>query len=75
MSSIFLLRCNRTSRITMALRRRRLLVDRLLHEHLPNTPSCVAELILDFLMNDLGKVSVSMRWACILLRSGVQWEW
>ena len=62
-------------RITMALRRRRRLVGRLLHHHLANPPPCVAKHILDFIMNDLGKLSVSMRWACILLRSGVQWEW
>ena len=71
---MFLLRWNRTSRIVMALRRRRRFADRLLQEHLANTPFCVAELILDFLMNDFGKLSVSTRWACILLRSGVQWE-
>ena len=62
-------------RITMALRLRRRLVGRLLHQHLANPPPCVAKHILDFIMNDLGKLSVSMRWACILLRSGVQWEW
>ena len=62
-------------RITMALRRRRRLVGRLLHHHLANPPPCVAKLILDFIMNDLGELSVSMRWACILLRSGVQLEW
>jgi len=62
-------------RITMALRLRRRLVGRLLHQHLANPPPCVAKHILDFVMNDLGKLSVSMRWACILLRSGVQWEW
>ena len=62
-------------RITMALRLRRRLVGRLLHQHLANPPPCVAKHILDFIMNDLGNLSVSMRWACILLRSGVQWEW
>ena len=62
-------------RITMALRRRRRLIARLLHHHLANPPPCVAKHILDFVMNDLGKLSVSMRRACILLRSGVQWEW
>ena len=62
-------------RITMALRLRRRLVGRLLHQHLANPPPCVAKHILDFIMNDLGKLSVPMRWACILLRSGVQWEW
>ena len=55
-------------RITMALRRRRRLVGRRLHHHLANPPPCVAKL-------NLGKLSVWMRWACILLRSGVPWEW
>ena len=62
-------------RITMALRLRRRLVSRLLHQHLAQLPPCVAKHILDFLMNDLGKLPVSMRWACILLRSGVQLDW
>ena len=62
-------------RITMALRLRRRLVSRLLHQHLAQLPHSVAKHILDFLMNDLGKLPVSMRWACILLRSGVQLEW
>ena len=62
-------------RITKALRLRQRFVDRLLHEHLANLPRGVAKHILDFIMNDLGKLSVSMRWACILLRSGVQLEW
>ena len=62
-------------RITMALRLRRRLVGRLLHQHLANPPPCVGKHILDFIMNDLGKLSVSMRWACILLCSGVQCEW
>ena len=69
-----LLRGNLTSRITAALRRRRVFADQLLHQHLANPPPSVAKLILDFIMNDLGKLSVSLRWACILLRSGVKWE-
>ena len=63
-----------TLRITKALRLRQRFVGRLLHEHLANLPPGVAKHILDFIMNDLGKLSVSMRWACILLRSGVQLE-
>ena len=62
-------------RIAMALRKRRRLLGRLPYHHLANPPPCVAKHILDFIMNALGKLSVSMRWACILLRSGVQWEW
>ena len=62
-------------RITRALRLRRRMLGRLLHQHLANPPPCVAQHILDFIMNDLGKLSASMRWACILLRSGVQLEW
>ena len=62
-------------RITRALRLRRRLLRRLLHRHLAHLSPCVAQHILDFIVNDLGKLSVSMRWACILLRSGVQWEW
>ena len=61
-------------RITKALRLRQRFVGRLLHEHLANLPPAVAKHILDFIVNDLGKLAVSMRWACILLRSGVQLE-
>ena len=61
-------------RITRALRLRRRLLGQLLHRHLAQLPPCVAQHILDFIVNDLGKLSVSKRWACILLRSGVQWE-
>ena len=58
-------------RITKALRRRRRAVGRVL-EGLHALPPCVLTHILDHLMNDLGKVSPSTRWACILIRSGVQ---
>ena len=61
-------------RITKALRLRQRFVGRLLHEHLANLPPGVAKHILDFIMNDLGKLSASMRWACILIRSGVLQE-
>ena len=61
-------------RITKALRFRRRFVGRLLHEHQANLPPCVTKHILDFIMNDLGELSVSTRWACLLLRSGVQLE-
>ena len=61
-------------RITKALRLRQRFVGRLLHQHLANLPPCVAKHILDFIMNDLGELSVSMRWAFLLLRSGVQLE-
>ena len=61
-------------RITVALRLRQRLVGRLLHQHLANLPPCVTKHILDFIMNDLGELSVSTRWACLLLRSGVQLE-
>ena len=59
-------------RITLALRRRRRVVGRVLLCHKARPPPCVVTYILDHLMNDLGKVSPSTRWACILIRSGVQ---
>ena len=62
-------------RITLALRRRRRVVGRVLQGHKARPPPCVVTHILDHLMNDLGKVSPSTRWACILIRSGVQLEW
>ena len=58
-------------RITMALRRRRRVVGKVLQGHNARPPPCVVIYILDFIMNDLGRVSASMRWACILIRSGV----
>ena len=61
-------------RITMAHRRRRRIVGRVLLCHKARPPPCVVTYILDHLMNDLGKLSPSMRWACILIRSGVQLE-
>ena len=61
-------------RITMALRRRRRVVGRVMEGHNARPPPCVVTHILNHLMNDLGKVSPSTRWACILIRSGVQLE-
>ena len=61
-------------RITLALRRRRRIVGRVLLCHRARPPPCVVTYIIDHLMNDLGKVSPSRRWACILIRSGVQLE-
>ena len=61
-------------RITLALRRRRRVVGRVLLCHKARPPTCVVTYIIDHLMNDLGKVSPSTRWACILIRSGVQLE-
>ena len=58
-------------RITLALRRRRRVVGRVLLCHKARPPTCVVTYIIDHLMNDLGKVSLSTRWACILIRSGV----
>ena len=61
-------------RITKALQLRQRFVGRLLHEHQAKFPPAVVKHILDFILNDLGKLAVSKRWACILLRSGVQLE-
>ena len=61
-------------RITKALQLRQRFVGRLLHEHQAKFPPAVVKHILDFILNDLGKLALSKRWACILLRSGVQLE-
>ena len=61
-------------RITKALQLRQRFVGRLLLEHQAKFPPAVVKHILDFILNDLGKLAVSKRWACILLRSGVQLE-
>ena len=57
--------------ITLALQRRRRLLHRLLCGHRVRLPPCVVGHILDHLMNDVGYVTPSRRWACILMRSRV----
>jgi len=37
--------------------------------HSPSLPPCLVRHILDHVMNDVGYVSPSRRWACILMRS------
>ena len=59
--------------ITAALQRGRILVRRLLRGHRCRPPPCVIELILDHLVNDVGDVAASRRWACVLMRSRV-WD-
>ena len=57
--------------ITLALQRRRKLLTRLLRGHRARLPPCVVGHILDHVMNDVGYVSPSRRWACVMMRSRV----
>ena len=57
--------------ITRALQRRRRLLLRVLWNHKRKPPPWIVKHVLDHLINDLGAIKPSMRWACLLSRYGL----